>query len=550
MAILKTELGEVEVRIKRYSDDTYYDEYIKVESKEKSTDIKRERYIVAEPDTTFYIEVILKEGFKMSKYSSIDAHVYVADTEENISSITLLSRHVDGSKRKAKIDHIKKIQYADLEIDGQKILGARFAFKKIEIDERLSKETDIMGIKPDHLMTFTVRLIFFKSHTTRLSDSKYAKALSEWEKACLKIRTLDWNQMQLNAKLRSETTTDQLDTKNIWDVKKIDQDSYQKHGISSAIGFVGGKIQPKAFRNETSVNPVYKSDPITFPKKPQRTTTTYPSTCASGIFTFHGRTAEFLEQVGIVKYPPPLHCYSWSVLDDNERKTAMSELQELSKKQWHEDREKESGMVLPMVGGRTKSEDDPWEWRHWDKLYAAEKQKAFDKLQTDKKNRQRGIVQREYKNIMGKIISLDGEDDETSRKPVESGRYNTKKERAKSGKEGVRIKREEIQRAMANSSDAKQVTTTDTVKQKITNVDEDDDSIIIVSETKNPILSLVAKEKEIALADGELRKEEAALEKLKEDIAQEERVIKMKRERDVLQERIDAARSKKRIKTE
>ncbi|TGO09251.1 hypothetical protein BTUL_0174g00340 [Botrytis tulipae] len=546
MAILKTELGEVEVRIKRYPDDTYYDEYIKVEGKEKSTDIERERYIVAEPDTTFYIEVTLKEGFKIGKYSSIDARVCVADTNGSISSITLLSRHTEGSKRKAKTDHIQNMQYADVEIDGQKMLGARFAFKKIEIDEKLSKETDIMGIKPDHLMTFTVKLLFFRSHTTRLSDSKYAKALSDWDKACSKIRTPSWNQMRLNAKLRSNTKTNQLDAKNIWDVKKIDQYSYQKHGISSAIGFVGGKMQPKVPRNEAPVNSVYKSDHITFPEKPERTTTTYPSTYASGRFTFH----EFLEQVGIVKYPPLLHCYSWSVLDDKERKTALSELQELSKKQWREDREKETGLILPKLGSRIKSEDDPWEWRHWDKLYAAEKQKAFDKLQTDKKNRQRGIVQREYKNVMGEIISLDGEDYETSRKPLERGRYNTQKERAKSGKEGVHIKREEIQRAMANSSDAKQVTTADIIKHNANIVDEDDDSIIIVSETKNPILSLAAKEKEIALADEELRKEEAALEKLKEDIAQEERVIKMKRERDALQEKIDAARSQKRIKTE
>ncbi|TGO57022.1 hypothetical protein BOTNAR_0210g00100 [Botryotinia narcissicola] len=495
MAILKTELGEVEVRIKRYPDDTYHDEYIKVEGKEKITDIKRERYIAAEPDTTYYIEVTLKEGFKIGKYSSIEAHVCVADTNGTISSITLLSRHTEGLKRKAKTDHIQKMQYADVEIDGQKMLGARFVFKKIEIDEKLSKETDIMGIKPDHLMTFTVKLYFFESFTTRLSENEYKKALSKWEKACSEIRTSSWNQMKLNVKLRSNTETNQLVAKNIWDVKKIDQDSYQKHGISSAIGFVGGKMQPKASRNGTSVNSIYKSDHITFPEKPD----------------------QFLEQVGIVKYPPPLHHYSWGVVNDNERKTALSELQELSKKH------------------RIKSEDDPWEWRHWDKLYAAEKQKAFDKLQTDKKNRQRGIVQLEYKNIMGEIISLDGEDDETSRKPLQRG---------------VRIKREEIQRAMANSSKAQQVTTADVIKHNANIVDEDDDSIIIVSETKNPILRLAAKEKEIALADEDLRKEEAALEKLKEDIAQEERVIKMKRERDALQGRIDAARSKKRIKTE
>ncbi|TGO55188.1 hypothetical protein BCON_0095g00020 [Botryotinia convoluta] len=437
------------------------------------------------------------------------------------------------------------MQYADVEIDGQKILGARFAFRKIEIDERLSKETDIMGIEPDHLMTFTVKLYFFKSYTTRLSDSKYKRALSHWEKACSEIRTPSWNQMKRNAELDNNTKTNQLDTKNVWDVKKIDQDSYKKDGISSAIGFIGGKRRPKV-----SQDSIHRSDPITFPERPSRTVITYTSAPASGIFTFHGRTAEFLEQVGIVKYPPPLHHYSWGVLNDNERKVALSELQELSKKQWHEDREKESGMVLPMVGGRIKSEDDPWEWRHWDKMYAAEKQKAFENLQKGKKKRERGIVQREYKNIMGEIIALDGEDDELSRKPLEGGRDNMKKERAKSGKEGIHIKREEIQRAMASSLDAQQVTSADIIKQKIANVDEDDDSIIIVSETKNPILSPAPKEKEIALADEELRKEEAALEKLKEDIAQEERVIKMKRERDALQEKIDAARSKKRIKTE
>ncbi|KAF7889231.1 hypothetical protein EAF00_009531 [Botryotinia globosa] len=522
MAILKTELGEIEVRIKRYPEDTYHDEYIKVEGKEKSTDIDRERYIVAEPDTTFYIEVILEEGFKIGKYSSIDAFVHLPDRDKSISSIALLWRHVEESNRNAKIDHIQKMQYADVEIDGQKMLDARFAFKKIEIDERLSEETDLMGIKPDHLMSFAVKLYFFKSFTTRLSENEYKKALSNWEKACSEIRFPSWNQMKLNANLRSKPKTNQLDIKNIWDVKKIDQDSYQKHGSSSAIGFVGGK--PKAPRNETTVNSFYlQIGPHFSSKNPDRATTTYPSTYASGIFTFHGRTAEFLEQVGIVKYPPLLHCYSWSVSDDNERKTALSELQELSKKQWHEDREKESGMVLPL---------------------------AFESLQKKKKDHERVIVQREYKNIMGKTISLDGEDDELSRKPLERSRYNTQKERAKSGKEGVRIKREEIQRAMAKSSDAQQVTTVDIIKQKTPNVDDDDDSIIIVSETKNPILSSAQKEKEIALADEELREEEAALEKLKEYIAQEERVIKMKRERGALQERIDAARSKKRIKTE
>lgn len=103
-------------------------------------------------------------------------------------------------------------------------------------DERLFKETDLMGIKPDHLMTFAVNLHFFEKFTTRLSDTEYKKALSDWEKACSEIRFPSWNQMKLNAELRSKPKTNQLDTKTIWEVKKIDQDSCQKHGISSSIG--------------------------------------------------------------------------------------------------------------------------------------------------------------------------------------------------------------------------------------------------------------------------------------------------------------------------
>ncbi|KAF7944478.1 hypothetical protein EAE96_010869 [Botrytis aclada] len=563
MAILNTSQGEVEVRIKRYPEDTYYDEHIKVEGKERKTDTERERYIIAEPGTTYYMEIILKKGFKIGKYSTIDARVYLPDREEHMSSIILLSKHFDGSKEKAETDLIRKMQYVDVEIDGQKMLGARFAFKKIEIDEGLSKETDIMGIEPNHIMTFIVKLFLWESFTTRLSESEYDKALSDWEKACAEIRIPSWNQTKRNAELEFNAKTNQRDTKNIWDVKKIDEDSYKKHGIRSAIGFVGGKMRPKVPRSEMPVNSILASDPITFPKRPGRTITTYSHAPTSVIFTFHGRTAEFLEQVGIIKYPPPLHCYSWAVLNENERKTALGELQELSKKQWHGDREKECGLVLPMIRSRIKAEEHPWEWRNWDKLYAAEKQKAFESLQKAKKDRERGIVQREYKNIMGEIISLDEGDGQASKNPLERGRDDIKEDRAKIGKEGVRVKLEEIQRAMANSLDAQQATSANVINQGTINDDKNAGSIAIVSETQNPILSPAPKEEEITLADEELRKQEetalaeeelrkkeSALDRLKEDIAQEERVMKMKRERDALQEKVDAARSGKRVKTE
>ncbi|KAF7932187.1 hypothetical protein BELL_0358g00100 [Botrytis elliptica] len=545
MAILNTSQGEVEVRIKRYPDDTYYDEYIKVERKERGTDTKRERYIVAEPDTTYYIEVTLKAGFDFGDNDVMGANLHFSGRDKRISGISFWEHKYT---RKLKEDIVRNIQYAYEEVVGEKVLGARFFFRQIEIDEDLSDETDVLGIHPDSLVTFSVRLFLYKKHIVKLSDDEYDKAVLEFQHASASV---EHNTSALGPQDRVvDPAVIQPNTRNLWDVKKVDKDSFKKRGIRSAIGFSGGTKQP----NVPARDSMHKKGLIVEPQPPERTTTTYNALPCSGTFEFHCRAAEFLEVVGIIKYPPPLHCYSWGMLNENERKIALTELQELSKKQWREDREKETGLILPNVGSRIKSEDDPWEWRHWDKMYAAEKRKAFENLQNEKKDRERGIVQREFKNVMGEIISLDVEDDKPSRKPLEKGRYNSKGGGAKSGKEGVLIKREEIQRATANSLDAQQTTGVNISKHGIINIDEGDDSIIIVSETKNPILSLAPKEEEIeegiTLADEELRKEEAALEKLKEDIAQEERVIKMKRERDALQEKIDAARSKKRIKTE
>ncbi|KAI9649998.1 hypothetical protein NHQ30_000011 [Ciborinia camelliae] len=533
MAILNTTQGQVEVRIKRYPDHTYYDEYIKVERKEEELDDTRERYIVAEAGTTYYIEVTLKEDFNFGEYNHIQAALFFPGRKKHISSINFLGLYRVG-----------KIEYADVDINGQKVHGARFAFRSLEMDETLFKETDIMGILPENLVTFSVNLYFCNKVATRLSNDEYNKALSDWEKECSKARDMRSKPRRKPIKIDEPES----DIRNFWDAKKVDQDSYKKHGITSAIGFVGGKKRPKVRPEFTSRSSSFSEEYLEL-IKPTRTRTTYPDAYLSGTFLFHCRTAEFLEQVGIIKYPPPLHYYAWNILSESERKTAFQQLQDLSKTHWHEDQEKETGMKLPIIG-RVKAEDHPWEWRQWKKMYAGERQKAFKSLQDKRKARERGIIQRQYKTMMGKIIALD-EDDKPRSKSRDKDSKDTKNEKAKSDKEGVKIKREEILRKMAESESLNKENTTsaDTIKDEPIDLDNDDD-LIVISETKNPILNLAPKKNEAELADEELRKEEAALEKLKEDIVQEERVLKMKRERDALQERIDAARSKKRIKTE
>ncbi|TEY54234.1 hypothetical protein BOTCAL_0240g00020 [Botryotinia calthae] len=352
MAILNTTQGEVEVRIKRYPDNTHYDEYIKVERKELASDTMRTRYIVAEPDTIYYIEVTLKAGFDFGGYEVIDAVLYFSEQEKQISAISF--QNYEGLK-KIKENIVQKIQYANVEVDGEKVLGARFAFRGIEMDENLSDETDVMGIHPDSLVKFSVKLFFYKKKTVTLSDDEYYKATMEFRKDLLNFE-------RIASAFRSQDevmhpAVIQLNVRNLWDAKRVDKDSYKRRGINSAIGFSGGKKQP----NVPSRDSMYRKSHFLKPKLPRRVTTKYTTVFGSGTFEYHCRAAEFLELVSIIKYPPPLHCYSWAILNESERKIALAELQDLSKKQWHEDREKKTSLILPMVNSRIKSEDNPWE---------------------------------------------------------------------------------------------------------------------------------------------------------------------------------------------
>ena len=80
--------------------------------------------------------------------------------------------------------------------------------------------------------------------------------------------------------------------------------------------------------------------------------------------------SEFLEQVNIIRDPPPLHSFPWEQLDEDERETALQKLQELSKK-----RATQCG----------QSELDPndcqEEWDAWNEMQPHERKDAFKKLQ-------------------------------------------------------------------------------------------------------------------------------------------------------------------------
>ena len=83
--------------------------------------------------------------------------------------------------------------------------------------------------------------------------------------------------------------------------------------------------------------------------------------------------------------------------------------------------------------GKGHEEDQPWEWRAWDRMYARERAKAYESLQVwktfsgilytalmglqkSKKAYERGEALRQFKSATGQIVSL--VDDEEDKKPV------------------------------------------------------------------------------------------------------------------------------------
>lgn len=87
----------------------------------------------------------------------------------------------------------------------------------------------------------------------------------------------------------------------------------------------------------------------------------------------HKRThdpTEFLEQVNIVRDPPPLFSFDWDQLDKDERKDAFTKLQDVVMR-----RAQGFGVVV------RDPVNDPWEWEHWARLKPDQRKNAFKKLQ-------------------------------------------------------------------------------------------------------------------------------------------------------------------------
>jgi hypothetical protein len=136
MAILKQVEGEYKVLIMRQPENTYFDEYVKVDGREKHYAIERKRYIKAEGGTLISIEVTLKPGFDFGNFDRVQAQLCFPGQAGSVSWVDI--------KKPITVYHNKKLprtavtltgqmNHANITLNGQRILGAQFAFRGLDI---------------------------------------------------------------------------------------------------------------------------------------------------------------------------------------------------------------------------------------------------------------------------------------------------------------------------------------------------------------------------------------------------------------------------------
>ncbi|TAQ89276.1 hypothetical protein B7494_g2409 [Chlorociboria aeruginascens] len=315
--------SEVDVRIKRYPEGSYYDEYVKIGDLEKPNATEFERYIVAEPGTMFEVEITLKKGFNFKQHDEALAVLeFLGDSNSFIGSESA-TPSTGGVLNSIKSDLKFSIKYVDPSVFGLK--NSRLAFRALSGDDSLPKgETDRAGISPKDLDGFKIDIC-----------------------TCLK----------------ASGRTEQITYGNIpLEVKKVDENSFGKDGITCAIG-------------------------------------------QSSLFIL----ADFLERINCVKFPPPLHLYAWEVLMPAERRVALKELQRINKEHTKKAFEAKNGSVMSK-SGRGVGENEPKEWRAWNKMRGWERKAAFMSLQDARKEAEREQVQRQFETNAVEINSLVDED--------------------------------------------------------------------------------------------------------------------------------------------
>jgi hypothetical protein len=130
MVILQQGKNQVEVRIKREPDGSYFDEFVKIGDVQVPDVRTCENYIAGEPGVTYSIEVTLKAGYDFGKCKAVMACLYTHGRKEAVTQSGVLKKIATLTKDCKII-----LSKTALLIGGQRLEGANLAFKQLNIGE-------------------------------------------------------------------------------------------------------------------------------------------------------------------------------------------------------------------------------------------------------------------------------------------------------------------------------------------------------------------------------------------------------------------------------
>lgn len=197
MAILPKDINPIEVRIRRYPESTYFEEYVKVGDREKADATSCTRYIIPEMSQKYTVEVKLKKGYNFGVAKCVSVCLFLPGISHPISTkkIYLPKDYEEYTED----DIITQLEYVENVRCGRTLVsGARLVFHQVivgmyvrsiqqrmltpplfDTDEELQNETNVMGVIPTDLGSLRVVVRKEKYDLTPLTATERAKSLEE-----------------------------------------------------------------------------------------------------------------------------------------------------------------------------------------------------------------------------------------------------------------------------------------------------------------------------------------------------------------------------------
>ena len=131
MAILTDGDDKYEVKIKKFPENTYFDEHVKAGEREKPDARSCDRYIVVEDEVKYTIELTLHKGFNFGKYEIVDLKLWYPGEVEHVASISLQKPH--GATSVITEDMKATLKFAVIQKNGYMMKESRFIFRSVHL---------------------------------------------------------------------------------------------------------------------------------------------------------------------------------------------------------------------------------------------------------------------------------------------------------------------------------------------------------------------------------------------------------------------------------